>query len=636
MSKNKKKYTLSAQSGGSVSLNSIKLPTELKKLDYAQCAQLCRQIRGTLVKTVAKNGGHLASNLGTVELTLALHRVFSCPEDKIVWDIGHQSYTHKILTDRYARFSTLRTEGGISGYAKPSESPYDAFISGHSSNSISAAEGIAKAMHLNGDRRHFVIAVIGDGAFTGGLAYEGLNNVSIEDDNLIVILNHNNMSISKNVGAFARYLTGIRGNQTYLHTKKSVENLLDNTPVLGQPIKELIRFNKAALKYYLYQNTFFEDMGFAYLGPVDGHNLSELEEILRTAKRIKKPVVIHVNTVKGKGFAPAERNPGAFHGVGSFDFESSNPEIISEDSYSAVFGKELNRLASSDKRICAITAAMKYGTGLQFFSAQNKERFFDVGIAEQHAVTFAAGLAHEGKIPVFAVYSSFLQRAYDQLVHDNAIENTHIVLGIDHAGLVGTDGETHHGIFDVAFLSTIPNTTVFSPSSYNELLRCLNEAIYYTKGIAAVRYPKGSENAYITNDDAVNYSYKDNSSSTLAITYGRLYNNLLEACDSLPDGAACSTLKIVRLLPLDSEIISIAKKHKRVIIFEEGTSNGGLASQIAAKLMLSGYKGNVNSVAIDGFPTHSSVESGLCRYGLDAASMVKTICRVMKINETKT
>ncbi|MBP1549589.1 MAG: 1-deoxy-D-xylulose-5-phosphate synthase, partial [Oscillospiraceae bacterium] len=374
-------------------LNKMKLPQELSRLTINECELLCKEIRRKIIRTVLKNGGHLSSNLGTVELTVAMHRVFNSPSDKFVWDVGHQVYTHKILTGRYDSFSTLRKENGISGFCRPSESEHDAFISGHSSTSISAALGISEAMKLKGDKHH-TVAVIGDGAFTGGLAYEGLNNAGKSDNNLVIILNHNDMSISRNVGAFAKYLTSIRGNTTYLDVKKKVEQLLVNTPIVGEPIKNVLSASKTALKSVLYHSTMFEDMGFVYLGPVDGHNLEELEEALRSAKKLRRPVFVHVNTIKGKGYKPAEINPGAFHAVASSGY--NKPDNSLQSSFSDEFGKSLCQLAADDDRICAITAAMKYGTGLQRFASEYEKRFFDVGIAEQHAVTFAAGLAKEG------------------------------------------------------------------------------------------------------------------------------------------------------------------------------------------------------------------------------------------------
>ena len=389
------------------SLATMQLPEDLKKLNTEQCQQLCKEIRSVLIQTVSKNGGHLASNLGVVELTVAMHRVFDSPQDKFVWDVGHQCYTHKILTGRYARFSTLRKENGISGFPKPEESPHDTFISGHSSTAISVASGVAEAMRQNGDPHH-VIAVLGDGAMTGGLAFEGLNNAGKSKNRLIIILNDNAMSISKNVGSVAKYLANIRNSENYVKTKKAVERKLQKTPVIGAPVAKMIKSSKDALRDTVFRSaTIFEDFGFVYLGPVDGHNLEDLEEVLQAAKAYECPVFVHIHTKKGKGYLPSEKNPGEFHGISRFNVETGNPEISGKDTYSDIFGKELVRLAKKDASICAITAAMEHGTGLQYFSRAYPQRYYDVGIAEQHAVTFAAALASQGKLPVFAVYSSF-------------------------------------------------------------------------------------------------------------------------------------------------------------------------------------------------------------------------------------
>ena len=469
-------------------LEDLELPQDLKALTYTQCRRLSKEIRSILIRTISRNGGHLASNLGTVELTLALHRVFDSPEDKLVWDVGHQCYTHKLLTGRLHEFRTIRKENGISGFPKPAESPHDACISGHSSTSISEACGMAEAMRLKGDK-HYAVAIIGDGALTGGLAWEGLNNGGKKKlENLIVVLNDNNMSISGSVGALSGYLRSIRESEDYVKTKQALERTLRNTPAVGTPAIKVLKKTKDSLKrVVMKQATMFEQMGFVYLGPVDGHNQAELEEVLRTAKRYACPVFVHVKTVKGKGYVPAEMNPAQFHGVSKFDIMTGNPEVSGDNSYSAVFGQELTRLAGEDDRICAITAAMEYGTGLQYFEAEHPERFYDVGIAEQHAVTFAAGLASQGMIPVFAVYSTFLQRSYDQLIHDVAIGGLHVVLGIDRAGIVGEDGETHQGTFDVPMLTSVPGTTIYSPACYDELKLCLKKAIYEDTGLTAVR-----------------------------------------------------------------------------------------------------------------------------------------------------
>lgn len=612
-----------------VRLSELSLPTDLKKLSIPQCKKLCRDIRCLLINTVSKNGGHLASNLGSVELTMAIHRVFNSPQDKIVWDVGHQSYTHKILTGRLDKFNTIRKENGISGFPKPSESLHDAFIGGHSSTSISVACGIAEAMKIQGKDDNYAVAVIGDGALTGGMVYEALNNGGKDRKNLIVILNHNNMSISKNVGALSKYLATIRANQSYVKTKSAVEKALAKTPVVGKPITKVLKVSKDTIKGVIYPTTtMFDDLGFIYLGPVDGHDIASMEMVLKTAKTYKHPVVVHVNTVKGKGYLPAEKNPGEYHGISKFDILTGNPEVSGDDCYSTTFGKELVRLAKKDKRICAVTAAMKYGTGLQFFSNEIKDRFFDVGIAEQHAVTFSAGLASMGFIPVFAVYSSFLQRSYDQLIHDAAICNTHIVLGIDRAGIVGEDGETHQGIFDVPMLTTIPNTTIYSPSCYEELKLCLNDAIYKDEGIACVRYPRGNDTSKNLDKSMLNTNYtlisndREITSDVLLISYGRIYNNFKEVVNMLAhENIYADTLKLTKIHPLDEELIDMTMSYSKIFFFEECETSGGISEHFSASLMKRRYSGDFVKVAINGFVKQASVESALHKLNLDVESM---------------
>ncbi len=599
-------------------LYNIKLPSDLKKLNYRQCAKLCAEIRKLLIKTVGKNGGHLSSNLGTVELTVALHRNFDSPKDKIVWDVGHQAYTHKILTGRLGKFGSLRKENGISGFTRPSESKHDAFISGHSSISVSAACGIGMAMQLDNDDHH-VIAVVGDGAFTGGEIYEGLNNAGKGLNNLIVILNDNEMSISKNVGAVARYLTSIRGSENYISVKKQVEKALVGMPeIIGRPIIDIIIRSKDTLRWILYHDTMFENLGFVYLGPVDGHNMRALDEVLKAAKLIGHPVLVHVTTVKGKGFPRAEKNPGAFHGVSPMEIKYGNPEIISEDCYSAVFGRELLRLAEKDKNICAVTAAMKYATGLQYIASEIPERFFDVGIAEEHAVTFCGGLASAGKIPVFAVYSSFLQRAFDQLIHDNSIPLNHIVLGVDRAGIVGGDGETHQGIYDVSMLSSIPNTVIFSPSDYGELMNCLERALYHTKGIAAVRYPKG-RGKNEKRKEYKDFLFEEKGSDILAVTYGRISDALFDR------DIICDKLRLIKIFPIESGIIKLCGKYKKIIFFEEGIRSGGIGEHLLSEISENGFSGTFRIRAINGNVPQSDIGSALHKLGLDKAGMKKAV-----------
>lgn len=601
-------------------LYKLNLPADLKKLTVSQCEQLCADIRRLLITTVSQNGGHLASNLGTVELTMALHRVFESPKDKIVWDVGHQAYTHKILTGRLDKFSTLRKEDGISGFCRPDESEHDAFISGHSSTSISAALGIATAMKLNGDNHH-AIAVMGDGAFTGGMIYEGLNNAGKSDANIIVILNYNEMSISKNVGGMAKYLSTMRTKESYRKTKTVVERVLDGTPVVGKPIKKAIRGSKNAFKSMVLHSTMFEDLGFAYIGPLDGHNLEELESGLAAAKAMNKPVFVHVNTIKGKGYAPAEENPGEYHGVGSFEISTGNPDVVLADSFSSVMGKELVQMGRKNKKICAVTAAMKYGTGLQYFAKSFPERFFDVGIAEEHAVTFCGGLAQMGYIPVFAVYSTFLQRSYDQLLHDLAISRTHAVIFVDRAGIVGSDGETHQGLFDVSFLTTIPNTVIYSPSNYEELKLCMHTAIDDEKGIAVVRYPRGNDKSvYSKANSNTNYQHYNKGSKNLIVTYGRLFNNVYTAKEILRNhDIKCDMLKLVKIFPIQKDVMDIFSCYDNVFFFEEAYDCGSVSEKYSALCA------NVSAYTIENFVPHGECDSLMDKLGFSAEKIAKTI-----------
>ena len=603
-------------------LRYLNLPQDLKELNIQQCEVLCREIRSTLIKTVSKNGGHLASNLGVVELTMAIHRVFDSPDDRIVWDVGHQSYTHKILTGRFDRFDSIRTENGISGFTKPDESEHDAFISGHSSVSISAAYGMAQAMKLCGSE-NYAVAVTGDGALTGGEIYEALNNAGKTNTNLVIIVNHNDMSISKNVGSLAKYLMSVRNTRKYLKTKQAVEKVLVNTPVVGKPVAKILKGSKNTVKSTVYRKnyntTIFEDLGFIYLGPVDGHNLSELEEVLYTAKSYKRPVVVHVNTVKGKGYEPAEKNPGEFHGISKFDIMTGNPEVSSSDCYSTCFGRELVRLASEDENICAVTAAMKYGTGLQYFATEYKDRFFDVGIAEQHAVTFSAGLASMGKIPVFAVYSTFLQRAVDQLIHDVSIGKNHVVLGIDRAGVVGEDGETHHGVFDVSILLPVPNTVVYSPSCYDELKMCMRAAIYDCDGLACIRYPRGNDSTEFDKTQLnTDYTFTEkDGSDILLVTYGRIYDELYKAVNQLNDcGIKCDMLKLTRIIPVNETVFEKTAKYKKIVFFEEGFLKGGAAEYFGNRIYDKGFCGKYYTKGITEYIKQASVASILQKLGL--------------------
>ncbi len=613
--------------GGRVCLSELELPSDLKKLSIPQCGQLCSEIRKLLINTVSSTGGHLASNLGVVELTMSIHRNFNSPDDKIVWDVGHQAYVHKILTGRADRFSTIRQENGLSGFPKPSESVHDTVIAGHSSTSLSAACGIAEAMRLQG-KDNYTVAVIGDGAMTGGMVYEAMNNCCQNtDSNLIVVLNDNNMSISKSVGSLEKYLTTLRNSEEYLDTKRKVERKLNKIPVVGSKAAKGMKYVKDAIKSTVLHRNLFEDMGFIYLGPINGHSLKDLEQAMRMAKSYHRPVFVHVKTTKGKGYLPAEKNPGEYHGISRFDVESGNPEISAGDSYSTVFGKELLSLAEADERICAITAAMKYGTGLQYFGKKLPQRFYDVGIAEQHAVTFGGGLAAMGQIPVFAVYSTFLQRAYDQLIHDVAIGGLHFVLGIDRAGIVGEDGETHQGIFDVPMLTTIPDTVIYSPSCYDELRVCLKKAIYEEKNLAAVRYPRGSEDAAIKYD-CIYSDYRifdSEKSDILVISYGRIFNELYKAVELVKNRISCNMLKLTKIFPVAEEIVEKIMDYRRIIFFEEAVCEGSISEKFGNLLMESGYKGSYSRVAARGFIKQASVKSALDKIGLSSEKMAEFI-----------
>lgn len=604
-------------------LSRINDPADIRPMSYDELIALSAELRDFLITHVAQTGGHLASNLGVVELTLALHRVFDTPEDSLIWDVGHQCYTHKILTGRRDRFDTLRQPGGLAGFPKPAESPYDVFIAGHSSTSISAAYAVACANKMKGNG-HYAVAVIGDGAFTGGMAYEALNNAGRSKTNLVIVLNHNSMSINKNVGAFARYLAVIRSKPSYLRLKERTEFVLDHIPLVGERMKEALRSSKSLLKFILYHSTFFEELGFAYFGPVDGHDLPALEQTLRRAKSLKQPAFVYVETVKGRGYEYAEKNPAVFHGVGSFDVETGNPDVSSEDSFSAVFGRELAALADKDDTICAITAAMKAGTGLTEFAARHRNRFFDVGIAEQHAVTFAAGLASQGFRPVAAVYSTFLQRAYDQILHDAAIGGLHVVLAVDRAGLVGDDGETHQGIYDVAFLGSIPGVTVYAPATNAELKAQLSKALYELPGVVALRYPRGSEpGREFGRDPGADWWLRETGSRLLAVSYGRTAAALCQAMDELPFPA--DFLKLNRILPLDGELVRKIAGYDRVVFFEEAERAGSVSEGLCLALAEAGFRGGFRAVTLpDGFIPQGKVPELLKTYHLDCGSM-KTI-----------
>ena len=599
------------------------MPEQLSGLSDSEAAELCRRLRVRLIDTVSRTGGHLASSLGAVELIVAIHRVFDTGRDRLVFDVGHQCYAHKILTGRNAAMETLRTFGGIAGFPKPVESPSDAFIAGHASNSVSVALGMARARTLQNEN-YQVLALIGDGALTGGLAYEGLSDAGDSGEPLIVILNDNGMSITRSVGGVAEHLARQRLKPQYLHFKKGYRKVMSVLP-LGGHIYNVTHKVKTAIKETLLPCSLFEDMGFTYLGPVDGHDVKRLTQLLSYARELKGPVLLHVRTVKGKGYTPAERNPDLFHGVGRFCVETGEPVHPTAPNFSAVFGQALCELAEKDPKICAITAAMQGGTGLNGFAQRFPERFFDVGIAEGHAAAMAAGMAKQGMTPVFAVYSTFLQRSYDMLLHDVALQGLHVVLAVDRAGLVGEDGETHHGLFDPAFLDTIPGMTVLCPASFAELRDMLEYAVYEVKGPVAIRYPRGGEGAY--QDGAPRRPavlLREGTDLTLA-GCGTLVNELLDCADRLAaDGIRAEVVKLNTITPLPLELVARSvKKTGRLLVAEESAEMGGIGQRIAAGLLAVGVP--VQGLALAstgrGFVTHGTIPQLRRLCGLDGESL---------------
>lgn len=611
-------------------LNKIFTPDDVKRLDEKQLAQLAEEIRYKLVETVSNTGGHLASNLGVVELTIAMHRAFNSPYDQFVWDVGHQVYTHKLLTGRYSQFHTLRTSGGLSGFPNPEESEHDVFAAGHSGASISAAYGLSVANTLN-QKGSYTVAVIGDGSFTGGLVYEALNNAGRSNTNLIVVLNDNEMSISPNVGAMAKYLAAIRTMPSYYRFKEGVEETLNNVPVIGDHLVKKLVKTKRTLKNHLYHSTLFEDMGFSYMGPIDGHNIKALSKAFESAKDFDSPVLLHVITKKGKGYNHAEDKPSAFHGISKFNIDTGEANSKGTN-YSEVFGQYLCELASQDKDICAITAAMALGTGLKDFAYRYPDRFFDVGIAEEHAVTFAGGLAAGYKVPVFAVYSTFLQRAYDQMVHDVAMQNQKVVLAVDRAGFVGEDGRSHQGILDVAFMRSIPGSVIYSPSSYDELGIALKKAVYGEGNVVAVRYPRGKEGylpvGYRPTDNTYDI-FGDEDSNITIVTYGALFSQAVRAAEQLLKfDVKLRVLKLNRVWPIDPDAVKAVFNSKDIIFFEEGIKSGGVGEAFATQLLTNGYTGKYSHIAVDNtFVHHAPIPELLDEFGLSADEMVKEILR---------
>ena len=612
-------------------LERIKDTNDIKNLNWEELNVLASEIRQFLVEKVSESGGHLASNLGVVELTIAMHLAYDMPVDKMIWDVGHQAYTHKILTGRQEGFAQLRKYGGMSGFPKRKESDCDAFDTGHSSTSISAGIGYVEAREILKED-YKVVSVIGDGSFTGGMAYEALNNVSNLKSNYVIVLNDNNMSISENVGGMSNYLNGIRTAQFYNDLKKGVTNALNSIPGVGKKVVSSIRKTKNSIKQLFVPGMLFEEMGITYLGPVDGHDIKKLYRTLREAQKMDHAVLVHVLTQKGKGYAPAEQNPAKFHGIGPFEIATGNAtEVKVKDTYTDVFGKVMYKLGEQEPKLTAITAAMKDGTGLVGFQKKYPERFFDVGIAEGHAVTFAAGLAAAGLKPVFAVYSSFLQRGYDQIVHDVCMQNLPVVFAIDRAGLVGSDGETHQGAFDMAYLSHIPNMTVLSPKNKWELADMLRFAVRHD-GPIAVRYPRGT--AY----DGLQ-EYRDpivlgkseviHEEREIAIfSVGHMMEEAYKVWEALKSkGYSCSLINSRFIKPMDEEVLRrMAKTHKLFVTIEEGVEAGGYGERVSSYV----FKEELPvKVLVNAIPDRYVEQGNIARLRkeilLDADSMVEKI-----------
>ncbi len=620
-------------------LNGIYNSQKLKKLNISELNSLCNDIRKLLIDNVSKTGGHLASNLGVVELTVAIHKVFDLPSDKLVFDVGHQSYVHKILSDRADKMDTLRQFGGISGFPKRAESEFDAFDTGHSSTSVSAALGMARARDIMGENYN-VIALFGDGALTGGEIYEAINDAGHAKTPMTLILNDNAMSISKNVGAVSKHLRKIRINRMYFQSKRRVSQFLDKIPVLGKPVAGFIEIIKTIMRKLVNATTLFDDLGFKYIGPIDGHDIESLIDCLEYAKTEKKPVVLHVLTQKGKGYHPAEKNPSTFHGVGMFNAPDGKLPPL-KDSYSTQFGKTIVDIAKDNDRVVAITCAMPDGTGLVEFASTYKNRFFDVGIAEQHGVTFAAGLAAAGMTPVIPLYSTFLQRAYDQALHDVCLQNLHVVFPIDRAGIVGADGETHQGVYDISYLLTMPNMTVLSPSSFRQLDAMLRYAINKHNAPIAIRYPRGNAQSSF---DAEEFTFgkgytRISGEAASIIATGRMVKRAEEVCEILnASGISCELLELPTISPMDSEaVIATAKKTGFVVTLEDNIKSGGMGEHIAELLMSEGVNCKFRIFAFPQEPiVHGTTDELDRKYGLSKATVSDYIIKEITNGKSKT
>ena len=616
-------------------LDKIQQWNDIKKLTPEELQTLRREIRRFLIEKLSVTGGHLASNLGVVELTMALHLVCDFPKDKLIWDVGHQSYTHKILTGRKEGFDDLRTYGGMSGFPKRAESPCDSFDTGHSSTSISAGLGYAWARELSGEDYH-VISVIGDGALTGGMAYEAMNNASRLKKNFIIVLNDNNMSISENVGGLSRVLSKMRTSDNYTGLKEGVTQSLERIPVYGQRIVDNIRKTKSGIKQLVIPGMFFEDMGIMYLGPVDGHDIGALVRVLREAMQVQGPVLVHVMTKKGYGYPPAERHPARFHGTAPFEIKSGLPVKNEKPTYTDIFSTVMRKMGDREEKVVAVTAAMETGTGLKRFHNMFPDRFFDVGIAEEHAVTFAAALAAGGRRPVVAVYSSFLQRAYDQVLHDVCIQKLPVVFAIDRAGLVGSDGETHQGVFDISYLTSIPNMTVMAPKNKWELSDMLKFAVHFD-GPIAMRYPKGEAWTGLEEHRAPvalgRCEVIGEGEDVLLFALGSMVAEAAEVRERLKEQGISAGLVNARFAkPFDREYLKgAAERYRCIVTLEENVEIGGLGEQITGYLSELGYGGRILRIAIlDAFVPQGSIAILKEKLGIDAVSIAGRIAGVWR------
>lgn len=612
-------------------LEKIQKENDIKQLKPEELEKLAEEIRQFLVEKISVTGGHLASNLGVVELTMALHLAFELPQDKMIWDVGHQSYTHKILTGRRAGFDDLRKYGGMSGFPKRKESECDAFDTGHSSTSISAGLGYVAARDIKGEE-HSVISIIGDGAMTGGMAYEALNNASRLKSNFIIVLNDNNMSISENVGGMSRYLNGLRTAEAYTGLKKGVEDTLMKIPVQGEKILYQMKKTKSGLKQLFVPGMFFEDMGITYLGPVDGHDIRKLYKTFQEARRVDHAVLVHVLTKKGKGYGPAEENPSRFHGIVPFDIETGEAkEKSSKDSYTDIFSKVFCDIAKQNDAVVGITAAMADGTGLARFARMFPDRFFDVGIAEEHALTFAAGLAAGGLKPVVAVYSSFLQRAFDQAIHDVCLQNLPVMIAVDRAGLVGSDGETHQGLFDLSFLNMIPNMTILSPKNRWEMADMVRFCADFQYPVA-LRYPRGAayeglsafRTPIVYGKSEILYEEED----IAVIFVGHMAELAVQVRDRLKEiGYHCSLINARFVKPLDTEMLeALTKDHRLFVTIEENVLSGGFGEQVLHYVSRAKLDVGVRCIGIpDDYVEHGNVDLLRREVGLDVETIVKQI-----------